>query len=425
MSVPSIEQAVFATSRTGAAAQRTSATIATSRGVVACDLAELEAWRPRREMLPTVHPTGDHLQFHPLPSGCCALSRTVSLDEDESADEMDSRTLPRLYTHSLVLPPHVMEEFRNHPIHVYLAACAQGVFRRSGQGPGRLEPVSLFLDPCYELNTLRRAAFREQGERIAALLQAVLDSISLGMIGNPTESLSIFESLYSCLPVSCRSEVSFSTGLNFSDCRPVRVADFSNAPHDVAQESLHGNVLVFDIDQYLPFEDELLEAWPLAVLRMLRASRIETLMRVCESSRLGQTLNGLSVMGREASEYLDRLAEWNPGPEESDKSRVSVGEQRIESMVAMRPDLSEDLITLDRLLIDVLADGPNAPERFEIFWDSLRIQLDFETQSAISELYIEFALSNLNGKWRTANGGSLKNVPCVLDIVRRLIPSAN
>ena len=82
---------------------------------------------------------------------------------------------------------------------------------------------------------------------------AVLDSISLGMLGNPADSLSVFESLYSCLPVSCRTEVSFSTGLYFSDCRPVKVADLSSAPHAVAQDSMHGNVLVFDVDQYVPF----------------------------------------------------------------------------------------------------------------------------------------------------------------------------
>jgi len=422
MSVPSIEQAVFASSRSDAAARRTSATIATSRGVIACDLAELEAWRPRRETLPSVHPDGDRLQFHPLPSGCCALSRTVSLDCDESAGE---KTLPQLYTHSLVLPPQVMEAFRNHPIHVYSAACSQGVFRRSGQEPGRLSPVALTPDPIFELNTLRRAAFREQGERIAALLQAVLDSISLGMLGKPSESLSVFESLYSCLPVSCRTEVSFSTGLNFSDCRPVRVADFSNAPHAVSQESLRGNVLVFDVDQYIPFDDDLLEAWPLAVLRMLRSKRIDALMRVCESTRIGRTLNGLSVIGREAGEYLDRLSQWNPEPEDCSKSTSSPSENRMEALLAMRPDLGEDFKTLDRLLIDVLADGPDAPDRFEMFWNSLRLQLDFETQSAIAELYIEFALANLDGKWSSLNGDSLQNVPCVLDIIRRLIPSAN
>jgi GTPase-associated protein 1, N-terminal domain type 2 len=122
--------------------------VSKSRGVGAADAQSLAQWAPSHGALIVDERNRTSANFHPLPSGRFALSRTCA-----GPPEYSGRGGPQLYTHILVVDHAVLESAGFHPIAVYRAASALGHFVYRPDPEEVIEPVEL-----SELHPVRDAA---------------------------------------------------------------------------------------------------------------------------------------------------------------------------------------------------------------------------------------------------------------------------
>ncbi len=293
-----IEQAVFTSAETDRGSGYQVA--AASPGAGEADLRELAAWGPSHDSLLDPAAGAISVNFHPLPSGAHAISRTTP-----SGWEYSGRGGIRVYTQCLIVPRGVLARFANNPFAVLRAAAAGGFVRQHEALPEVLEP---FLLPgraaAVDSSLLAQLSANPGPEWVATLVQAALESVSVAVAGGPPAD-QLIAGLINCLPPECRTEFSFSTALKFSSRRPFRIVALSSQPEELRRVERLYNVAVLRLTDSPPAEFAPIESWPRFIHRVLRTGRVCFLAGRFARQDLKISSEELSLWGLQLLEELD------------------------------------------------------------------------------------------------------------------------
>jgi GTPase-associated protein 1, N-terminal domain type 2 len=112
--------------------------VSRSQGVRAADAQSLARWAPSHGALIADGSNGTSVNFHPLPSGRFALSRTCA-----GPPEYSGRGGHQLYTHFLIVDDAAMQAVGFQPFSIYRDAVAMGYLMYQPDPSEVLEPVRL------------------------------------------------------------------------------------------------------------------------------------------------------------------------------------------------------------------------------------------------------------------------------------------
>jgi hypothetical protein len=300
----SIEQVIY----TSAVTDRGSGyqIVARSPGLHDDDARELAIWCPSHDSFLDLGPEAVSYNFHPLPSGAYCVSRTVP-----AGWEYSGRGGVRVYTHCLIVAPEVLLKFSNNPFALMRAAMASGMLDIRDPLPGRLEPITLVGGATtVDQNLLIELANQPGPQAMGALVQAAREAVCLAVSSLvPPEKL--IAGLFNCLPLTHRTEFSFTTGLKFSQRRPFRLVALPSDPAEQRWLEHHNNVTVLDVSGRTPLPSLSLDGWSLFIERLLSSGRTAFFSTQLSKRRFDLTPEDLPVLGLQMLEDLDSTALQN------------------------------------------------------------------------------------------------------------------
>jgi hypothetical protein len=293
-----IEQAIFTSAKTDSAAGYH--VVAQSVGVLKEDARELSVWCPSHDALLEAGTEAVSFNFHPLPSGAYCLSRTLP-----AGWEYSGRGGMRVYTHCLIVPPEVLARFANNPFALLQAALAAGVMEIRRPLPKNLEPLTLVGRATPVDQTLLIRLSNNPGPHaMAVLVQAARSAVCLAVAGDPTPS-ELFAGVINCLPPSCRTFLSFSTGLKFSLRRPFHLIALPGDPGEQRWMAHQHNVTALDMTGSKPLPSLVLDGWTQFIERALASGRTSFLAAQLAKRRFDLNLEDLPALGLQLLEDLE------------------------------------------------------------------------------------------------------------------------
>lgn len=211
------DQAVFTSlSRRGRSGYHV---VSRSAGVSEAEAAALASWSPSHGALIVDEFNCVSVNFHPLPGGRHALSRTC-----EGPPEYSGRGGRQLYTHALIVDEDALRAADGRAVAIYRASLALGAFVYRADPPALLEPFE--LPRAYSEPTAG-----EWDSRAAALglppLDELRDDLAAGRAvraAHDGDRLAFVECLLGPLSAAARPGVSFATSLVPSGSRPCLLA---------------------------------------------------------------------------------------------------------------------------------------------------------------------------------------------------------
>jgi hypothetical protein len=399
-----VEQAIFALPDTNRSAGYQ--VVAASRGVCAADAQELAVWGPAHDSLIDMGPDGESFNFHPLPSGTHCISRTVNAGWEREGGRQ------RVFTHCLIVPPEVSVRFGNNPFAMFRVAAEQGVWQDPHRPAQSLEPIELIGGAAAVDEPLLGQLTLDPGpERMAAFVQAVRDTVCLAMTGSARPA-QLIAGLFSCLPLECRLEFSFSTGLKFSPRRPFRIVVLSGDLAERLWVAGCSNVVVLEMNKDAAAMLMPLDGWTRLTEQILSTGRIPFLAAQLSKRRFDLTLNDLPVLGLQLLEDLDLLEFGDAGgptqqPEKGPTRAHSAHRQfdksahggamtstaRAISHETTSPEVLERLERLDDLVYEAIGGRSGALEELQAAWPKVLIDLGEGLLNESREQYLRYALS--------------------------------
>jgi hypothetical protein len=295
-----IEQAIFTSARTDRAAGYQ--LLSRSRGLAEAVARELSVWGPSHGSLLEQSP--DSTNFLRLASGDYCVSRTTMAGAEYSGRGGDT-----VYTQFLVVPPDVLARFANNPFAIVRAAAASGALCVYENVPETLEPIELCgRAPVVEPGLVARLAREPGWAAMAALVQTALASERLAIFSDVAAE-QLIAGLFSLLPVECRTDFSFSTGLKFSPSRAVRI---SSMPDDEAawRALARRGITLLRLDNTPSSGDERLTPWAAWIAEILAAGKLSVLAAELERPRPGLTCNDLGALGEQLRRGLKSATKW-------------------------------------------------------------------------------------------------------------------
>jgi hypothetical protein len=210
------EQAIFTSMRRGG--HDGYHVVARSPGIAEADATALALWAPSHGALIVDAANRTSVNFHALPSGRLALSRTC-----EGPAEYSGRGRRQLYTHALLLEPEALRAAGAGPLAVYRDAMALGLLRyRVDPGPalppaelGSCHPAAPAATWAARARVLGLEGLADLGARLAAG-----EAVRLRYAG---DRIALAECLLGLLPAAAAAGASFSTSLQPSAVRPYRI----------------------------------------------------------------------------------------------------------------------------------------------------------------------------------------------------------
>jgi GTPase-associated protein 1, N-terminal domain type 2 len=212
-----VEQAVFTSlPRRGRGGYHV---VSRSPGVPEADASALSTWSPSNGSLIVDASNSTSVNFHPLPSGRLALSRTCA-----GPPEYSGRGERQLYTHALILEWPALRDVGSQPIALYRDALAQGLLRYQSDPDPDLKPVELGAlygprDPASSISQARTLGLPS--------LDQLKEHLSLGKpfrYSFSGDRIALVECLLGVLPIERIPRASFSTSLQPSAVRPFLVS---------------------------------------------------------------------------------------------------------------------------------------------------------------------------------------------------------
>jgi hypothetical protein len=210
------EQAIFTSlTRRGRAGYHV---VARSPGLSESDTTSLATWSPSHGGLLVDAANRTSVNFHPMPGGRFALSRTVA-----GPAEYSGRGGRQLYTHALIIDPNALRPVADHPLALYRAILPLGHFHYRSDPGLRLAPVK--LPSTYPQLDESAWAARARSLGLVGLdrLGGRLGSGESVQIAHPGDRTALAECLFGLLPVEVRRSVSFATSLLPSVVRPFQL----------------------------------------------------------------------------------------------------------------------------------------------------------------------------------------------------------
>jgi hypothetical protein len=217
MGTPAVwaEQAIFTSmTRLGKSGYHV---VARSPGVSEADATTLATWSPSHGALIVDPANRTSVNFHPMPNGRFALSRTC-----EGLPEYSGRGGRQLYTHALIVDRAALQQTFFQPFALYRDALALGHLHYRPEPEPILAPVELSL-----LHT--RPEPDAWDERAASLnadlapLRARLASGDDVKLAYPGDRAALAECLIGPLDPNVIADLSFTTSLQPSAVRPYRL----------------------------------------------------------------------------------------------------------------------------------------------------------------------------------------------------------
>jgi hypothetical protein len=290
--------------------------VARSPGLHDEDARELALWCPSHDSFLDLGPEAVSYNFHPLPSGAFCVSRTLP-----AGWEYSGRGGVRVYTHCLIVAPDVLLRFSNNPFALLRAALANGIVDIRDPLPMRLEPVTLAGGATtVDQNLLIELANQAGPKAMAALVQAAREAVCLAVSGQVAPER-LIAGLINCLPLTHRTEYSFTTGLKFSPRRPFRLVALPGDPAEQRWLEHHNNVSALDLTGNVPLPTQPLDGWSQFIERLLSTGRTAFYSTQLSKRRFNLTPEDLPVLGLQLLEELDATALKNPSLRQDDRKQ--------------------------------------------------------------------------------------------------------
>jgi hypothetical protein len=301
----SVQQAIFTSAKTvqGHGYQ----IVASSPGLAAQDAKALTTWCPSHDAMIESPRVTSSISFHSLPSGAFCIARTI-----EAGEEYSRRAGQRLHTHCLITPPDALQRFANNPFALLRAAVAQGALDVSDEIPHELPPLRLPGRAATVDRALLTWLAKEYGaEGAAQLLHTALSADMLGMApGNQSDK--VFAALLNCLPVECRTEITFSTGLKHSPRRPFRWIALDDDPAEHRQLARQFGLTVFERSSASTLHQSStpLHGWASYVQWCVGENKLSHWEDTLRQPHPGVSLQSLGVLGARCLPALNAAGSW-------------------------------------------------------------------------------------------------------------------
>ncbi len=194
--------------------------VARSPGLTESEVSTLATWSPSHGGLIVDGSNHVSVNFHPLPSGRMALTRTR-----EGRAESSGRGGKQLYTHALILDAAILRQAGFQPLAVYRDALSLGYFHYQANPDPVLRPVTLSsLYPRHDGDAATAASFsRELGIPTIESLLSQLDAGQAIVQAYAGDRIALAEFLVGRLPADTVMRMSFATSLHPSSVRPYRL----------------------------------------------------------------------------------------------------------------------------------------------------------------------------------------------------------
>jgi len=137
------------------------------------------------------------------------------------------------------------------------------------------------------------------------LVQSVLKAACTVAVSGCASAEQLIAGLLDCLPIPCRTAVSFSTGLRHSSRRPFRVLPLPDDPAARRWLIHQPNVTILDLAVPRPCSDGLVDEWARLVERTLSNARTGLVAAALTELVTGQSA-GMTVQRFENSETASR-----------------------------------------------------------------------------------------------------------------------
>jgi len=413
-----VEQAIF----TSAVTDRAQGYQLTSRspGISDADARELALWGPSHDSLLEGHGATGSVNFNRLSSGAFAISRTTT-----GGAEYSGRGGAQVYTQFLVVSPELFARFANNPFAVLRAATATGAVVVHSEIPTTLEPFRLLgRSAAVEPGVLAQVSHRPGPAAMATLVQAALSSDQLA-VATATNTESLFAGLINALPVECRADFSFSTGLKYSPSRPVRVGALPSDPSAWRAIARHG-VTLLNLDATDAAADVCWEGWAGCIAKILDSGRLSFLATELDRPRpwlscanlssfaeqfrtmlepptvafpagtpaeaaceveSGET-SGVNQRADAPHTHLGRAAQTDPSA-----SATAVADDLSVVLAGQPPEVVELLERIDDLVFAAISGDAHALGELEVLWPTVAADLDDQLVEQSREQYLRCALS--------------------------------
>jgi hypothetical protein len=418
-----IEQAIFASAQTLRA--QGYQLVSHSPGLSESEARELAVWGPSHDALLERPGEPSSTNFFKLSSGRFCVSRTTS-----AGAEYSGRGGHGVYTQFLVVPPDVLARFGNNPFAILRAATARGAIGLRQPIPETLEPLRLVgRSPAVDQALLANLARDPGPAAMATLVQTALacDRLAIATSG-PSELL--IAGLIAALPVECRSEFSFTTGLKFSPSRPVRIASLGSDPAGWRSIARSG-VTLLNMDQNEPCGEPRWDGWAGFVAHVLSTGKFSLLAAELDRSRSWLSCANLDALSEQvrvglpsntrgitATEPADKQQCSPPEPvlaeaeistnRRADRAHVlrekvqavaekhvtkSTVEELAEALASQPPEVLELLEHIDDLIFAAIGGDKRALTELEGLWPVVVLELDEALVEQSREQYLRCVLS--------------------------------
>jgi hypothetical protein len=289
-----IEQAVFTSAKTDRA--QGYQLLSRSPNLTEADAREISVWAPSHGSLLEQAGECSSANFFQLTSGSFCVSRTTRAGAEYSGRGES------IYTQFLVVPPDVLAKFANNPFAILRAAAASGALCVHDVVPDSLEPLHLGgRAPVVDLGLMAQLARDPGSAAIATLVQAALASDRLAVSADASCE-QLIAGLFNVLPVECRSQFSFSTGLIQSPSRPVRL---SALPADESSWRAVGRQGITLLRLETNTTPEVgWEGWAAWIAGILSSGKLSVLAAELEQSRPGLSCGDLGKLGEDLQTAL-------------------------------------------------------------------------------------------------------------------------
>lgn len=273
--------------------------IAYSPGIDELDRREIDLRSPAHAALWDRGADARSVDFFRLPSGRYCISQSTL-----AGHEHRLRRASRVYVQFLVADAETLAVFSNNALALLAAAFAQGQLRPLDQVPADLEPLRVCgRAGAVDESALNRLVCDPGVIWLQALVEAALSKPQVALLA-PAHAQRLLSALINCLPLECRLEFSFSTGLKYSPRRPFRIACLGGNLAEQRRLAQRYGLTVIDVSGKPPKELTTATGWSGLVAHSVAAGRTAFLAEQLSIARRGLTLADLGRLGDELLELM-------------------------------------------------------------------------------------------------------------------------
>jgi hypothetical protein len=192
--------------------------VSRSPGITDAEARAVTTWSPSHGALLVDAANRTSVNFHPLPGGRHALSRTC-----QGQAEYSGRGGRQLYTHALVIDDRSLKAVGNHPFLIYRDALALGYFHYRPEPEAKIPPVR--LSDLHDPRDITYWAEHAEALGLSSVRDwvAKLTSDETFELAHTGDRARVAECLIGLLAPEDRLKVSFATSLRPSMVRPYQL----------------------------------------------------------------------------------------------------------------------------------------------------------------------------------------------------------